>query len=276
MALRGKKPEDITTRLKFFMFGLAGVGKTMAAIQMPKPYILDCESGTNHYGDIIEDKGGRVYQTTDLNDAIVEVRSLLTTAHPYKTLVIDPFTVLYETEVEVGERKLGTEWGRHYGYANKGAKRLYNLISRLDMNVVFTTHAKGKYEDGEKVGETFDGWKKLDYMFDLGFWLQKEGKKRFATVVKTRLVSFPDETKFEWSYDALAERYGRERLEAEVRTAELATDEHVERMTYLFNRLSDSDKNKLKLKTLDLTSLSDFTADRIGKGISLIENHLGV
>ena len=45
-ALRAKKPEAVTKRLKLFMFGPAGVGKTTAAIQFPNSYIIDCEKGT--------------------------------------------------------------------------------------------------------------------------------------------------------------------------------------------------------------------------------------
>ena len=44
MALRARKPEAVTKRLKLFMFGPAGVGKTTAAIQFPNSYIIDCET----------------------------------------------------------------------------------------------------------------------------------------------------------------------------------------------------------------------------------------
>jgi flagellar biosynthesis GTPase FlhF len=46
MALRAKKPEAVEKRLKLFMYGPAGVGKTTAAIQFPNAYIIDCEKGT--------------------------------------------------------------------------------------------------------------------------------------------------------------------------------------------------------------------------------------
>ena len=41
MALRAKAPEAVAKRLKLFMFGAAGVGKTTAAIQFPNSYIID-------------------------------------------------------------------------------------------------------------------------------------------------------------------------------------------------------------------------------------------
>ena len=42
--LRARKPEAVVKRLKMFMFGPAGVGKTTAAIQFPKSYIIDGET----------------------------------------------------------------------------------------------------------------------------------------------------------------------------------------------------------------------------------------
>ena len=43
MALRAKKPEQIRKRLKLLMYAASGVGKTTAAIQFPKAYIIDTE-----------------------------------------------------------------------------------------------------------------------------------------------------------------------------------------------------------------------------------------
>ena len=132
------------------------------------------------------------------------MKSLLTEKHDYRTLVIDPITTLYNDLLEKCEHKVGTDFGRHYGEANKTMKRLANLIMALDMNVVVTAHAKTEYgENLAKLGYTFDGWRQLDYWFDLVVELGKKGKKRFAKVVKTRVDSFPDEDVFEWSYDAI-------------------------------------------------------------------------
>ena len=53
MALKGKKPEQKEKRLKMFIFGAAGIGKTTAAIQFPQNYIIDTEKGTDYYSNII-------------------------------------------------------------------------------------------------------------------------------------------------------------------------------------------------------------------------------
>src|SRR5918997_4917547 len=226
MALRAKKPEAVTKRLKLFMFGPAGVGKTTAAIQFPNSYIIDAERGAENYDKLIGESGSVIFQTNDMTDVIQEVKSLLTERHDFRTLVIDPITPIYNDLLEKCEAKVGSDFGRHYGAANKEMKRLANLIMSLDMNVVVTAHAKTEYgQNLAKLGYTFDGWRQLDYWFDLVVELGKKGKKRFAKVVKTRVETFPDEDVFEWSYDSIKKRYDVAMLEKEANAVRLATPE---------------------------------------------------
>ena len=75
MALRARKPEAVNKRLKLFMFGPAGVGKTTAAIQFPNSYIIDCERGTENYDKLITSSNSVVYQTVDINDVIAFLES---------------------------------------------------------------------------------------------------------------------------------------------------------------------------------------------------------
>jgi len=67
MPLRARKPESVTKRLKLFMFGPAGVGKTTAAIQFPNSYIIDCERGAENYDKLV----------TDSNSVFVSGRSFV-------------------------------------------------------------------------------------------------------------------------------------------------------------------------------------------------------
>src|ERR1044071_6531533 len=117
--LRAKKPEAVTKRLKLFMFGPAGVGKTTAAIQFPKSYIIDCERGAENYDKLITDSGSVVFQSNDINEVVAEVKSLLTEKHDFRTLVIDPITPIYNDLLEKCETQVGADFGRHYGAANK-------------------------------------------------------------------------------------------------------------------------------------------------------------
>src|SRR4051794_6129658 len=234
--LRAKKPEAVNKRLKLFMFGPAGVGKTTAAIQFPNSYVIDCERGSENYDKLITASGSAVFQTTDIHEVIAEVKSLLTVKHDFRTLVIDPITPIYNDLLEKMEARVGSDFGRHYGAANKEMKRLANLIMALDMNVVITAHAKTEYgENLKKLGYTFDGWRQLDYWFDLVIELGKRGKKRVGKVTKTRIETFPDEDVFEWSYDAIKSRYDAATLEREAQVVRLASPQQVAEVQALLN-----------------------------------------
>ena len=274
--LRAKKPEAVTKRLKLFMFGPAGVGKTTAAIQFPNSYIIDAERGAENYDKIITASGSVVFQTTDIQDVIQEVKALLTEKHDYRTLVIDPITPLYNDLLEKCEHQVGADFGRHYGAANKTMKRLANLIMALDMNVVITAHAKTEYgQNFSKLGYTFDGWRQLDYWFDLVIELQKKGKKRFGKVAKTRLEQFPDEDVFEWSYDAIRKRYGADMLEKEASVVKLAAPEQVAQLKDLLAvvRLPDGTTDKWLAKA-GVEVWEDMSAETIAKCIDYVKNKL--
>jgi len=274
--LRAKKPEAVTKRLKLFMFGPAGVGKTTAAIQFPNSYIIDCERGTENYDKLIQASGSAVFQTTDIQEVVQEVKSLLTEKHEYRTLVIDPITTIYNDLLDKCETQVGSDFGRHYGAANKVMKRLANLIMALDMNVVVTAHAKAEYGHNlAKVGYTFDGWRNLDYFFDLVVELGKKGKKRFAKVVKTRLEQFPDEDVFEWNYDSIKKRYDVAVLEKEAAQLKLATPEQVREIKELLTivRLPDGTVDKWFAKAgVDLWE--DMPGEVVAKCIEYVKNRL--
>jgi hypothetical protein len=274
--LRARKPEAVNKRLKLFMYGPAGVGKTTAAIQFPNSYIIDGERGSENYDKLITASGSAVFQTTDIHDAIQEVKSLLTEKHEFRTLVIDPITPVYNDLLEKCEAKVGADFGRHYGAANKEMKRLANLIMALDMNVVITAHAKTEYgQNFSKLGYTFDGWRQLDYWFDLVVELGKKGKKRYAKVVKTRIDSFPDEDVFEWSYDAIRQRYDAKMLEKPATAVELANPMQVREIKGLLSvvRLAEGMVEKWFAKA-GVEDWDDMPAQTIAKCIEYVKNRL--
>jgi hypothetical protein len=289
MALRAKKPESAEKRLKMFLFGPAGIGKTTAAIQFPNAYIIDCEKGTEHYGKLIEASGSQVFATTDIHDMIAEVRALATEKHDFRTLVIDPITTIYNDLLDKCEQKVGSDFGRHYGAANKEMKRLSNLIMALDMNVVVTAHAKAEYGPKlEKIGQTFDGWKSLDYIFDLVIELgrtqnfndfasanTRRDKGRFARVRKTRLEAFPDLDVFEWSYDAVRQRYGGELLERAATAIQLATPEQVKEIRTLLDlvRLPEQTAERWLAKA-GVEDWDDMPGDTVKKCIEFVKGKL--
>lgn len=241
MALRGKKPETIEKRLKALFYGNAGVGKTTAAIHFPRPYLIDTEKGAENdqYTKILSTQGGVIFQTADFSEMLNEVKSLLSEKHEYKTLIIDPLTTVYNDLLDKAAARVGTEFGRHYGEANKSMRHLLNLLVRLDMNVIITSHAKNEYGDNMKVlGSTFDCYKKLDYLFDLVFEIQKRGKERVGIVRKTRIESFPEGDQFPFNYTQIAEKYGREILERDATPEELATEDQITELKRLIELMN--------------------------------------
>lgn len=271
MALRGVKPSLIEKRLKVLFYGNAGVGKTTAGLSFPKPYLIDTEKGANNdqYVKLLEKSGGVIFQTSDFDELFVEVKSLLSEKHEYKTLIIDPLTTLYNDLLDKAAIKVGTEFGKHYGEANKSMKKLLNLLLRLDMNVIITSHAKNEYGDNLKVlGTTYDCYKKLDYLFDLVFEIQKRGKDRVGITKKSRIEGFQDGEQFPFSYESISSKYGKDILERDSVPTELATAEQIEKIKHLIDVMKIP--QEIYQKWLDKGESSDFsemTSENIKKCI---------
>lgn len=278
MTLRGKKPEALQKRLKAFFYGAAGVGKTTAAIQFPKPYLIDTEKGAENqqYKKILESQGGVIFQTSDFDDMMIEIRSLLTEKHDFKTLIIDPLTIVYSNLLDKAEKKVGSEFGRHYSEANKHIKHMINMLLRLDMNVIITSHAKNEYGTGMTLlGQTFDCYKKLDYLFDLVFEIQKRGKERVGIVKKTRIENFLDNETFPFSYEEISKRYGKEILEKEAEIEILATEEQLKELNRLIDLLKIPEETIEKwLKKADSENFDEMKSEQIDKVIEHLTKQL--
>jgi GTPase SAR1 family protein len=276
MALRAVKPEAIQKRLKALFYGMSGVGKTTASINFPKVYLIDTERGSENsqYTKILSEKGGVVFQTSDFDELMKEVKALLTEKHEYKTLVIDPLTTLYNDLLDKSAIKNGTDFGKHYIEANKKIKHLLNLLLRLDMNVIITSHSKAEYGQNMAVlGQTFDCYKKLDYLFDLVFEVQKRGKERVGLIKKSRIETFPDGETFPFSYEEIAKRYGKEILEREAIAEILASKEQIERLKELIELYKEPEE--IVQKWLDKANASTFeemSEEVIKKIITHMEN----
>lgn len=67
MALRAVKPNTVQKRLKALFYGHSGAGKTTAAINFPKPYLIDTEKGSENdqYVKTLTKNGGVVFHTAD-------------------------------------------------------------------------------------------------------------------------------------------------------------------------------------------------------------------
>lgn len=271
MALRGVKPEKIEKRLKALFYGGAGAGKSTAAASFPCPYFIDTERGieNDQYVRLIKDNGGAVFQTTDFDELVDEVKSLLSEKHEFKTLVIDPFTTLYNDLLDKAALQVGTQFGAHYGLANKKVKHLINLLLRLDLNVIITCHSKNEYgQNLAVIGTTYDGYKKLEFLFDLCIEVQKRGKDRVGIIKKSRIESLPDGETFPFSYDEISKRYGKEILEKEAVPQILALEEQIVEIKRLIDLIKVPEELIEKwFKKSDSTCFEEMTSEQIQKCI---------
>lgn len=276
MALRAKKPHSIQKRLKALFYGVAGSGKTTACLSFPTPYLIDCERGAENdqYVELLEKNGGALFQTTDFKDIIIEIKELISTSHPYKTLVIDPLTVIYNNLLDkyALDKDIGSGFGRHYSAAAKDMKRLFDLLLRLDMNVIITSHSKNEYGDDLVVlGQTFDCYKKLDYLFDLVLEIQKRGKERIGIIKKTRLTNFIESESFPFTYINFAQKYGKNSLEKDAIPQEIATLDQINEIERLIKELQIPEEYiDKKLKEANSSTFEEMPRELIEKWI----NHL--
>lgn len=290
--LRAKDPKTAKpSKAKIIIYGQAGVGKTWASIEFPGVYYIDTEGGANreHYTDKLKAAGG-VYLgpqegSLDFATVLEQVQALATEKHPYRTLVIDSFTKLYNTEAALAAERFvkgeknpnatGDEFGRDRKEANKPTRRLINWLNRLDMNVVLICHEKAQWINGEQAGFTFDGYEKLNYELDLTLHIQRRGDSRVAVVKKSRLTEFPELTSFPWSYGEFAKRYGQEVIEASVEVITLAPAETVADLKRLVETLRISDEETGKwFNKAGVSSFEEMDAETVNKCIEYLKGKL--
>lgn len=253
MTLKFKKPTVQRGRLKVLLFGNAGVGKTYTAINFPKPCVIDTEDGMKYqqYIDILTKDEGALLNTRNFDEIYEQTHDLLTQKHPFKTLIIDSLSNIYndllleeanrlaEIDKQNGKITDGTDYGRHYIRADNKIKRLLFITDRLDMNVILTAHSKNKKNTkGEIIGTTFDCYKKLNHHLDLLLELRAFGKDRKAFISKSRIPEFPQDQLIDpFDYEIFANLYGIELINKEVTQSKLATSEQVKQLKDLVLRL---------------------------------------
>lgn len=226
--LRAKDPKQAKPKKpKILIFGVAGVGKTYGALDFPSIVLIDCEGGSTqeHYTDKLKASGG-VYLgpedgANDMDVVLEQIKALATTKHPYRTLVIDSYSKLYNTRIaekteamEAANTDMDKTFGREKKPAIGKTRQMVAWFDRLDMNVILICHEKDVWADGKVIGQTFDGYEKLAYELDLIMQIIKQGNSRKAKVGKCRLKQFREGEVIDWGYKPFAERYGIEVIEA--------------------------------------------------------------
>lgn len=250
MSLRGKRPEQKDMRLKGFVYGPPGAGKTIAALQFPNAYIIDTAKETDSYYKLIQEKNSEVFECSNIYEVIKELQVLKNEPHRFQTLILDEVTTLYSNiqiswadrfnaaiiekaekrKKEIDKADLLEDFGyRFWDKVKRDWKRMLELLKELDMNVIIIAHQKDKYGDGQKViGITSASDKDDEYFFDFVFRLVKRGKEYKAICEKQRILPqeiapeekrFPDE--FKWHYENLIKFYNKRYLEDPTKNSQM-------------------------------------------------------
>ncbi len=273
MALKAKNPETvIASKPKFLISGESGVGKTFFALDFPKPYIIDTESGATRaqYQEKLKKSGGAYFGkeegSQDFGTILEEVRQLATIKHDYKTLIIDSFSYIYLLEAAIAEQEIGSDFGKDKKEAQKPTKQLMRWLDKLDMNVILICHSKAKWgRKGKEVfqdGTTFDGWDKLEYILDLWIEIQKDGKT--FMIRKSRIESLPQGSSMPLSYKSFSDVYGKDVIEKEAKPADLAKPAQITTIKKMIKALNvEEDQIKKWFKKVDVEDWTEMTSIQI-------------
>jgi len=282
-----QKATSLQKRLKLFLWGDTGVGKTVLSLQFPSPVVIDFEGGADLYGDSFKFD---VLRASTPDEIMAAVDWLLTNKHKYKTLIIDPITVYWDS--------LQKKWSDIFLQRNKGSKgykyEFYDLQPRdwmtlkaefkelirkiiaLDMNVIVTAREKTKYKEGSfmvAIGETFDGEKTLPYMFDTIVRMYIDEKVRhMGFCIKDRSNKLPKEP-FECSYKTFEKLFGKEHLAKESKPILTATQEQKEKIKKYIEQFGMTPEQvEKRLAAYDAEGLDDLTEENAQVIISKFES----
>ena len=280
---------SLSKRLKLFLWGDSGVGKTTLSLQFPAPVLIDLEGGADPYGGTFD---FHVLRASTADEVAGAVRWLLANEHPYRTLIIDPITVYWDA--------LQKKWSDIFLRRNKGSKgyrfefydlqprdwmtiksefkELIRLLIALDMNVIVTARQKVQYADGgfmKAIGETFDGEKSLPYLFDTIVRLSRDAPSRFmGQCLKDRTNRLPAEP-FESSYAVFEQAFGTETLSREAHPITSVSVEQLEQLRTCIDALGLTSAHVTKcLAAYGATRLDDLTADTARTILTKLETAL--
>lgn len=273
---------------KVLIFGKPGVGKTWTSLDFPSVYFIDTEGGADmaHYTDKLKKSGGAYFGvdqgSLSFESILEQVEALATEKHKYKTVVIDSISKVFAMEIAKEAERLGDKDA--FGASKKPAvaymRRLIAWLTRMDMNVILVAHEKDLYGLDEKrqrnvIGVTFDAYDKLEYELHLCLNIFKIGGQHKARVTKSRLTGFKDADIFEWSYDAFAERYGKDILEGTVKQVVLATPEQIKELQDLLEvvKLPEGTEQQW-FKKANVETYQEMDGDKVAAIIDMLKEKM--
>lgn len=237
----------------------SGTGKTVTSLSFPNPAVIDTEKGTKHYGKYFD---FYVIETSDPKKISTAIEELIDNPGGFKTLVIDPFTPVYEKIVDNHLNRLKIKSGnsayqlqpKDYKPIRAEIKNMIDKLLALDMNIIVTARSSTLYSQEEFmkiIGTKADGPKDLPYLFDIVLELTKETKDDKDVFIahnrKDRTNTLPKT--FEFSYQSFVSYVGIDGLEREpvVFNQKAKLNENV-------GRTNEIVYNKQKIKTAGITA----------------------
>lgn len=277
--LKGRAPELVKQgKIKAVIYGISGVGKTTLALSFPSPYYFDVEGGAKgpQYRELLKKSGGAYMGPEDgtlsFDTLLEQMQALATERHPYKTLIVDSLTKLFQTTIAQEAERLGDKdaFGASKKPAISAMRRLVMWASRLDMNIWFICHETAEWGmvNGQRaeVGRVADCWDKLIYELDLAVQAVKRGPQRIAIVKKSRLIAFPDGETFPLDYAEFSARHGKESVEAEAGVITLALPEQIAEVKKLLDivKIAPTDIEK-GFNKAGVSDWSEMTTEQIAQ-----------
>ncbi|KKL73660.1 hypothetical protein LCGC14_2072680 [marine sediment metagenome] len=255
-----KETDGTHKRVKAFLWGGPGAGKTTLALQFPGVALIDMEGGSRLYDDAFKFKR---FPATEADEVMAAVDWLLANQHPFRTLVIDPMTIYWEAlqtkyrEIFLKRNKKSAGFKFEFYQFQPGdwiivkaeMKELMRKLMRLDMNVIVTARDKTKYEEGtsemmKKTGDqVFDVERSMPFFFDVVLRLTRGPKGEFlATCLKERSPKdakgvFTEGTEFVMEYKLFEKMFGAAALKKESKPVDMVSTDTKGRIESLIEKL---------------------------------------
>ena len=282
--LKAKDPKSATpSKPKILVYGPPKAGKTYFALDFPSVYYIDTEGGANldHYTDKLTKSGGVYFGPAegalDPEELIGQFQALATEEHAYKTVVLDSVSKIWNSIITNEAARLGDKDA--FGASKKPAiqfmRRLISWIDRIDMNVVLIAHEKATWVADKQGEPTFDAFEKLGYELHLLFRAEKRGPKRLLVTKYSRFLQFTDGENLDLSYNAFAEKFGRDVIERAGAKVEIAGVEEVSEMKRLSELIKVSHEDVEKwLTKAGATCFEDMPKDKAKALVSFWQNKI--
>jgi len=277
---------------KVLIYGPAGVGKTWISLDFPDVYYIDTEGGADlaHYRNKLRAAGGMYFGpdqgSLDFDTLIGQIEALATERHKYKTVVVDSISKVFNSAITDEQIRLGERDA--FGASKKNPIRqmakLLRWINRADITAVLIAHEKdlwGQSSTGQReaIGKTADAWEKLEYELHLVLRISKIGAgdnaKRYANIGKSRLPSFPEGTRFDWTYPEFSQRYGKDVIETAAVPVVLATPAEVKEIKDLLEIVKLPDGlDKKWLNAASAETWDEMSHDQIAACIGALKQRM--